>query len=247
MSLIAIGVDYGPRRHPRLQGVSLTVQPGELHVLLGPNGAGKSTLLRVLAGDLAPARGEVRLDDRALAQWPPQALARRRAVMMQRDSLPFAFDVEAVVALGRLPWGDDGGRGGGVFVADALARAGATALRARRYTSLSGGERARVQFARVLAQIAADDATPRYLLLDEPTASLDYLFQHRCLSEMRALVGRGHAALAILQDPQLARRYADRVSLLANGRLVASGRPEEVLTAAVLRPVYGLAPEDLMP
>ncbi len=245
MSLAAENLVYGPQRRRLLQSVSLRVNPGELHVLIGPNGAGKSTLLRLLAGELRPAGGSVTLDQRPLQQWPARALACRRAVMMQQDSLPFPFTVAEVVTLGRLPWGDGDGPRVQEIAIDALKRAGAASLIDRRYPTLSGGERARVQFARALTQLAAADATPRYLLLDEPTASLDFAFQQRCLTEVRREVDRGNGALLVLQDPLLARRHADHVTLLQAGSVVASGSAAVALSAEQLRGVYGIAPEDL--
>lgn len=249
--LIARDVRFGLGTPRRIDGVSLRIAPGELHVLLGPNGAGKSTLLGLLAGDLKPTEGNVVLDDQPLARWSMTALARRRAVMMQREHLPFPFTVREVVSLGRLPWQrDEASPVERRKVTEALAQAGAAALADRRYPELSGGERARVQLARALAQIAGDthdegDRRGCYLLLDEPTASLDFAFQHHSLITMRQLADRGVGVLAILQDPNLALRHADVVSLLDRGRLVASGSPAEVLDAERLSTVYGLPIEAL--
>lgn len=242
LELLDAGHAAGGRRI--VDALSLRVEPGRLHVLLGPNGAGKSTSLGLLAGDLRPAAGEARLDGRPLQRWPAEALARRRAVMMQRDELRFPFTVREVVALGRLPWQrPDDSSGERAIVEAALAEAGAAALAGRRYPQLSGGERARVQLARALAQIHADagDAAPRYLLLDEPTASLDFAFQHQVMVRLRRLADRGVGVFAILQDPNLVLRHADTVSLLAGGRLLASGSPDTVLEPARLGALYGVA------
>jgi iron complex transport system ATP-binding protein len=224
-----------------LDAVSLAIRPGTIHALLGPNGAGKSTLLGVLAGDRRLDSGDLQLDGRALGAWPAVTVARRRAVMLQRESLNFAFTVEQVVALGRLPWQrredhPDERR----IVAEALAMAGAAALAARRYTELSGGERARVQFARALAQIAGPRDEPRYLLLDEPTAHLDFAFQHECLATLRRLSRDNVGVLVIVQDPNLALAYANEASLIDRGRIVANGTPDEVLTAERLSVLYDL-------
>ncbi len=243
MTLALNAVSYAAGDRRLIDGISLAVQPGTLHVLLGPNGAGKSTLLSLLAGDLKPLAGQATLDDRRLADWPTAALARRRAAMMQRDELRFPFSVDEVVSLGRLPWQRrEQSAGERKIVADALKEAGAEKLAGRRYLELSGGERARVQLARALAQITADDddRAPRYLLLDEPTASLDFAFQHQVLLTLRGLADRGVGVLAILQDPNLALRHADNVSLVASGRLIGSGAPEAVLEALQLSRVYGL-------
>lgn len=223
-----------------LDGLSIRVEPGRVHVVLGPNGAGKSTLLRLLAGEIAPCRGEVALDGRPLGRWQPAELARRRAVLPQQESLRFSFTAAEVVSLGRLPHGPP--RGDDAIVREALAAAGVSALAARRYPTLSGGERARVQLARVLAQIwtAAADGAARYLLLDEPTAALDLACQHDCLDTVRRFAARGVGVLAVLHDPNLAMSYADSVSLLLDGRLLAQGGPREALTAANLERLYGI-------
>ncbi|WP_022977101.1 heme ABC transporter ATP-binding protein [Nevskia ramosa] len=242
MSLAAIGAGYGVRGRRLIDDASLVLKPGQLHVLLGPNGAGKSTLLRLLAGDLKPDGGQVLLDDRPLSAWSSVALARRRSVMMQREDLPFPFWVDDVVTLGRLPWRRSAeAPGEQAIIATALAEAGAAGLAGRRYNELSGGERARVQLARALVQISApDDREARYLLLDEPTASLDFAFQHHCLLTMRRLAARGVGVLAILQDPNLALRHADTVSLIERGRIIAHGMPNEVLAPEQLSALYGL-------
>lgn len=248
MTLTSTDASYAVRGRRLVEVASLAIRPGQLHVLLGPNGAGKSTLLRLLAGDLRPDSGQISLDDRPLADWPGPALARRRAVMMQREDLQFPFTVEEVVALGRLPWQRDAeAPGERAIVAEAMTDAGARTFSGRRYNELSGGERARVQLARALAQIRdpaeSVDGKPeaRYLLLDEPTASLDFAFQHHCLLTMRRLAARGTGVLAILQDPNLALRHADTVTLIAHGRIVAQGNPATVLTPERLSAIYGLA------
>lgn len=232
------------RGHERLHALSLEVRPGEVHAVLGANGAGKSTLLQLLAGDLAPARGTVTLDDRPLPRWPPADLARRRAVLPQHENLRFGFTVREVVQLGRLPWTGERPHAAARIVDAALERAGIAALAARAYPELSGGERARVQFARVLAQAWNDDDAPgaaaRYLLLDEPTANLDLAYQYDCLNALRRFADRGGGVLAILHDPNQALACADRVSLLGEGRLLASGRAADTLTADRLGTLYGV-------
>lgn len=240
MSLDARALRYAVGGRALLDEVSLAVRPARLHVLLGPNGAGKSTLLRLMAGELAPQSGAIGLDGVALGTLAPRDLARRRAVLPQAHGLAFGFTAAQVVALGRLPCPRHDAATEARIVNEALALAGVAELADRSYTTLSGGERARVQFARVAAQVwepLPKNAT-RYLLLDEPTASLDLAHQHDCLRALRTLAGRGLGVLVVLHDPNLALRYADDVTLLGGGRIVASGTPSTVLTAEALESIY---------
>lgn len=227
--------------HTLLRGVDLELHPGQLHVVLGPNGAGKSSLLRTLAAELVPEAGQVELDGLALGQWPSLELARRRAVLPQRHALSFGFTASQVVELGRLPCVRRAPAAEAAIIRACLERAGIAALAARRYPTLSGGEQARVQLARVLAQLAEPSGpAPRFLLLDEPTASLDLAHQHGCLRLLRELAGEGVGILLVVHDPNLALRYADSVTLLQDGQVTAAGAPRDVLSAARLEQVYGV-------
>jgi iron complex transport system ATP-binding protein len=216
-----------------LDGVSLTLAPGEVVALAGPNGAGKSTLLRVLAGDLTPTGGEVTLDGRPLARYRARELALRRAVLPQQTLMQFAFTAREVVAMGRHPHDtrrdapDDE-----AIIAAALLRTETAPLAERAYPSLSGGEQGRVSLARVLAQEAP------ILLLDEPTAALDLRHQQAVMAIARELVSEGATVLAVLHDLNLAAAYADRIALLAGGKLAAVGRPWDVLTAETLSALF---------
>jgi len=236
-----ISIAYG--RAEVLKAASLAVAPGEVVAVLGPNGAGKSTLLAVLAGTLRPQRGAAVLEGRALAAWSPRALALRRAVLPQHSKLAFGFSVLEVVLLGRSPHAGRSSRDEDVAVAEAcLAEAEVTHLAGRVYTTLSGGERQRVQLARVLAQIGFPGSSDegRYLLLDEPTASLDPAHQHATLRTARRAAERGVGVVAILHDLNLAALYADRLVVLSRGCLAAEGAPEAVLTEALVRDVFDL-------
>lgn len=243
MSLVADAVSYRVDERVLLDAVSLRLQPGRVHAVLGPNGAGKSTLLRILSGDLLPHSGLVELNGRPLGSWSALQRARQRAVLPQAHALAFGFTAAQVVSLGRLPCplltaSEEAGR-----IRDALAQAGASEFERRRYTTLSGGERARVQRARVIAQVTDPlegelKGLARYLLLDEPTAHLDLAHQHDCMRSARRLAARGLGVLVIVHDPNLALRYADAVTLLHQGKVVASGIPEETLTEVTLEDVY---------
>ena len=251
MSLAAQQASYSVDGRKLLDQVSLALTPGEVHAVLGRNGAGKSTLLRLLAGDIQPGSGSVMLNGRALSAWTPRARARMRAVLPQSESLRFGFSAEQVVALGRYASPQHRPEIERRIVGEALHLAGVGELAQRRYPSLSGGERARVQFARVMAQIweplpdTVSDAGggARYLLLDEPTASLDLAHQHGCLLQARCFAASGVGVLAVLHDPNLALRYADRVTVLEHGRVLGQGPTRELLSRELLERTYGIGIE----
>lgn len=257
---------------PILRDLSLAIEPGRLTTLLGCNGAGKSTLLKALAGEFhgngstRPPQhsGSTTLNGESLTDIGPKRLARLRAVLPQASHPVFPFTVEEIVLLGRYPHVTNGAvsRDDRRIVAEALTLAGAGPLAGREITTLSGGELARVQFARVLAQIwprpdavnAADQSNPagnadrtlieapRYLLLDEPTAALDLAHQHRLLETVSTLTRRWHiGALAIVHDPNLAARYADTIALLADGTIIAQGTPRDIMQPALIERCFGFA------
>lgn len=219
-----------------LDGVSVAVSPGSFAALVGPNGAGKSSLLRVLSGDLAPNRGDVTLEGEPIALFATRDLAQLRSVMGQSATIAFDFYVEEVLAMGWL----------GAAVAyrealrDVVRRCALDGLLGRRFNTLSGGESQRVQFARALLQIwcGGASAAPRYLLLDEPTASLDINHELALLRLARQACADNVGVLAVLHDLNLAARFADRVALLDDGAIVAAGAPDAVLTAERLSRVY---------
>lgn len=246
MSFSARNLRYTIGDRALLDDVSLSLEPGRVHAVLGPNGAGKSTLLRVLSGEWQPQSGRLLLNGQGLGDWTPQQCARQRAVLPQGESLRFGFTVEQVVALGRLPCLHHAATRERDIVNDALSTAGVAHLSQRRYPTLSGGERARVQFARVLAQIWEPiELGERYLLLDEPTASLDLAHQHSLLAAARRLAAQGVGVLTILHDPNLALAYADEVTLIHQGRVLAQDSASACLTAANLSALYGVAVERL--
>jgi len=231
--LRAEGVRVAYGAHTVLDGVDLAVDAGEVVALVGPNGAGKSTLLSVLGGDPRPDAGRVLLDGVDLQAQDLRRLARRRAVMLQETRLSFPFRVEEVVHMGRHPWrGTPQERGDDAVVADAMADADVVHLAPRTFPTLSGGEKARTSFARTLAQQAP------VLLLDEPTAALDVRHQESLLARVRRAAQDGAAVVVVLHDLTLAAAWADRVVVLADGRVRADGPPSDVLTSDLLSVVY---------
>ncbi|MEN8655362.1 heme ABC transporter ATP-binding protein [Streptomyces sp. 21So2-11] len=216
-----------------LSGIDLTARSGEVLALVGPNGAGKSTLLAALAADLPAAAGEVRIDGRPAPTWSAPELALRRSVLPQSADLSFPFPVEDVVRMGRAPWaGTDREDEDDPAVAEAMAATEVAEFAGRPFSALSGGERARVALARVLAQRAP------LLLLDEPTAALDLRHQELVLRICRDRAAAGDAVVVVLHDLGLASAYADRVAVLQGGRVAAEGPPAEVFGEALLSEVY---------
>ncbi|MDI1331669.1 heme ABC transporter ATP-binding protein [Pseudomonas sp.] len=221
-----------------LTDITLELRPGEVLGVLGPNGAGKSTFLGALCGELKADHGSVWLDERELSHWTGAQRAQRLAVLPQVSTLDFAFRVEEVVGMGRLPY-QSGRVRDDEIVAAALHAADAGHLSGRSYLALSGGERQRVHLARVLAQLWPGEVG-QTLLLDEPTSMLDPLHQHTTLQAVREFADHGAAVLVILHDLNLAARYCDRLLLLEGGRPVALDTPEHVLRPEPLKAVFGL-------
>ena len=218
-----------------LEGAGLAVERGGFVAVIGPNGAGKTTLLRAAAG-LVAASGDIRLDGRPLADLSRRERARRLAYLPQGHVFHWPLAVAEVVALGRLPLGGgaDLSETDRAAVASALAATGTTDFADRAVTTLSGGERARVALARVLATEAP------LILADEPTASLDPHYQLVVLDILKRHAAAGGAVVAVLHDLGLAGRYADRVVLIDKGRVAAEGTPAEVLTEERLSQAFGV-------
>jgi iron complex transport system ATP-binding protein len=230
-SLTATGVGYSIGSAVLVDGVDLHLVPGEVLGVVGPNGAGKSTLLRLLSGELTPTTGDVHLDGRPLQAIKARELALRRAAYSQDSVLQFAFTALEVVLMGR--FAHDTSPAEDLAAAQrAMADTDIVHLGARTYPTLSGGERARVGLARVLAQ----DTT--VVLLDEPTAALDLGHQESVMQVLRSLADRGVAVATILHDLNLAARYADRVALMSHGRVVEAGTTRGVLRSELLSTVY---------
>lgn len=226
-------------RAPVLRGIDLTAAAGEVTVILGPNGSGKSTLIRAASGDL-PYRGSIRLAGEEVATTPPWRRAARRAVLEQQASAAFPFTVAEVVRMG-LHAGIEADHD--EIVAAALAEVGLADLAQRPIHALSGGQQARAHLARVRAQVWAPcgHAGARWLFLDEPVASLDIGHQLEVMAVMRRFAEAGGGVVAVMHDLNLSAMVADRMALLAAGRVIAAGPPEEVLRDAPLAAAYGCA------
>ena len=227
-------------RYPRatvdaLSGVSFEARNGSLTAVVGPNGSGKSSLVRALIGRVPLARGQIAIDGTLTTAIPRDALARRVAVVTQREELAFPLLVAEYVALGRFPhlgvWHSAGDRDAAA-VAGAMTAAGVDPLRDRSVAALSGGELQRVRLARALAQ--GGEA----LVLDEPTAFLDVGHEMAVFELLHRLARDGRAVLLVSHQLNLVARFADHMVLLHRGVVAAAGPPSSVMRADVLEPVY---------
>jgi len=248
---------YDPHRQV-LKGVSLSIAPDAIVGILGPNGSGKTTLLRLLAGTRQSRRGEVTLDGAPIARSPRAALARRLAVVPQETQLAFDYTVAEVAMMGRyahLAAFEIEGPDDVSIVDEALSATGTLALKDRPYTTLSGGEKQRVVIASALAQLSSrfrlkaeathdGKAESRYLLLDEPTASLDLAYQLEIGALLKQLHADRRAGIVIsTHDIGMAGTLCDTLVLIRDGAVVASGVTDEVLTPDILRRVYDVEAE----
>jgi iron complex transport system ATP-binding protein len=224
-----------------LDGIDLEIAAGEVTAILGPNGAGKSTLLKAASGQWPLSRGDVQIYGEGMSRFRTAQLAGLRAIVSQATSLAFPLDVLSVVMLGTSVPGFGGDQDCEAAL-DALDEVGLAGLATRPYMQLSGGERQRVQLARALCQIDASPVRPkgrRVLLLDEPTANLDPAHQVLVLQIARRRAASGATVVIVLHDLNLAAASADMCVLMAGGRLVACGRPGEVLVDPLLSSAYG--------
>lgn len=234
--LMGQDIVVGKRNKKMLDGASLTLSGGEFVALLGPNGAGKTTLLRALLGLQPLQSGEVELNAQAIAAYSDRNRARIVSYLPQQRELAWPNLVRDVVALGRYAHGAGTGALSELdqaAVADAIDVCDLGELSSRRVDTLSGGELARVQCARVIA------AQTPLLIADEPTAGLDLQHQHRVLKLFKEYVDMGHGVLAVLHDINLAMSYADRIVWLDEGKVVGEHLPQEVDPAFVAR-LYGV-------
>src|SRR5262249_6294603 len=229
----ALTIGYSDRVVGR--GLDVTLAQGEVLALLGPNGGGKTTLLKTLLGILPPLAGEALIEGRLLDALSVRERARAIAYVPQLHTPTFAFTVESVVLMGRTAHGNLFSRPTAKdreVAHAALVRFGIADLGERPYTMISGGERQLVLLARAPAQ------EPRFIVLDEPTASLDFGNQGKVMREIRALAASGHGVLFTTHDPNHALRAADRAYLLRDGERIADGPVHDVLTRPQLEALY---------
>ncbi|MDE2405927.1 MAG: ABC transporter ATP-binding protein [Sphingomonadales bacterium] len=218
----------------RLAGVTARFAPGRVTAICGPNGAGKSTLLAALAG-LLPATGAVVLDGQPLAALPSACRAQAIGYLPQSGDIAWDLSVETLVSLGRLPWRGAPAPEAAAAIDAAIATLDLEPLRHRPLSRLSGGERARALVARVLA------GRPRWLLADEPLASLDLAHAAALMAALKAEAARGTGVVVVLHDLAMAMNHADQVLVLDRGAVAAAGDPAQALAETVLARVWQVA------
>lgn len=251
MMLEARNISYHIGKKQLLKDVSFEACKGEFTAITGANGAGKSTFLKLLSNENQPGNGEIKFNGRLLKSYSAKELSRFRAVLTQHNTLSFNFNVSDLVMMGRYPHfeGRPSSRDHEV-VAYAIEKTGISHLVNRIYMTLSGGEQQRVQLARIMCQLLDHEeilndknsiSKPKYLLLDEPTTSLDLYYQHQLLELATGLARRGFCVIAILHDLNMAIQYADRVLLMKDGAALGFGKPLEVLSPSNILEAFNIS------
>jgi iron complex transport system ATP-binding protein len=243
--LTATNLLFRAGRRVLIDRISVSFEPGRLHLIIGPNGAGKSTLIRLLARLLRPAEGHVLYDGRDVANRKDRDLARSRAVLSQAVEVAFSLPVRELVLMGRYPHFTARPGASDLHVCEEVMRFfDVTEMADRSYGTLSGGEKQRVQFARVLAQIWRPlDGATRLLFLDEPLTFLDIRHQIDFMRKVRVFASQKDVGVVgVVHDLNLAAQFADRLLLLHNGRILADGATRDVLTPDHLGAAFGVCP-----
>lgn len=233
-------IQYSIGGHHILNDVSAVFRPGAFNMILGPNGSGKSTFLKIFSGEITHFKGTVLYGNKNIKAEKKAQLARYRAVMSQQTELGFPLTVEEVIMMGRYPHFEFKATQKDEAICEAvIEKMRLQDFRLRNYLTLSGGEQQRVQFARVLAQVwEPPQAATRYLFLDEPLSSLDINYQQELLQTAKAFAQQNTVLVAIMHDINLAVQYADQLFFLKQGRMIAHGQPEAILSEPLLEEVF---------
>lgn len=231
------GVEKSYGRQTVLKGIDWQVQRGDFWGIIGPNGSGKTTLLNVLSGVESPEAGEVTLDGRPLAAYGRKALSRRLAVLQQDGLPPMAFPVRQVLEMGRFPFqnwrGKEEGNGAEALLNEIVSRLDLQGLENKPLHVLSGGQRQRVALGKVMAQ------QPELVLLDEPTTYLDIRYQMQFMELVSSWQRAEHlTVVAVMHDLNLAALYCDKLLALRDGKIVAMGTPNEIITPEIVKSMF---------
>lgn len=225
-----------------LKGINATFQPGEFNMILGPNGSGKSSFLKIFSGEINGYEGSVLYNDHHISGLKKEELAKYRAVMSQQPELGFPLTVDEVVMMGRYPhFRFNPGKKDEAICSEVIDRMNLSEFKERNYLTLSGGEKQRVQYARVLAQVWEKPAGGcRYLFLDEPLTSLDISYQQEFLQIAREFKKDDTVLVAVMHDINLATQYGDKLFFLKEGELVAHGSTREILNESLIEKVFNI-------
>ncbi len=226
-----------------LHGISTAFHPGEFNMILGPNGSGKSSFLKIFSGETTKFSGSVFYQHQQITDLRKEELAKCRAVMSQQPELSFPLTGEEVVMMGRYPHFTFAPNKKDIRICmEVMDRMNLSAFRERNYLTLSGGEKQRVQFARVLAQLWEKPADGcRYLFLDEPLTSLDIKYQQEFLQIASDFLDDQTVLIAVMHDINLASQYGDRLFFLKEGSLVSEGSSKDILSEDLLRNVFDVS------
>jgi iron complex transport system ATP-binding protein len=224
-------IEYSIGRKNLLTNINCSFGKGKLNLIIGPNGAGKSTFIKLLSGQILPKKGNIFFDEKLISQFSIREMAKIRAVLSQNIDLAFPMKVREVIMMGRYPHFDGKPSKKDVIACnEAMELFSVLEYANRNYLSLSGGEKQRVQFARVFAQIWHSELGQRYLFLDEPLTYLDIKHQITFLKEIKRFVLKENLlVIGVLHDLNLAAQFADDLILLHQGKLICQGTPMEVL------------------
>lgn len=223
-------------RREILTGVSVCVEPGEIRAIIGPNGAGKSSVLGLLSGERLSSAGSCLLESKPLKSYGIETLSRRLAILHQQSSLDFPFTVDEVIQMGRYPC-NTSDQVDKKIIAEVKSKLDLDDITGRTYITLSGGEKQRVQIARVIAQLW-DRLEHAIFLFDEPTAPLDLAHQRQFLQLCEEMKVAGACIVLVVHDINLASRYSDQITLLKGGRVLKDGPADLVITERLIHEAY---------
>jgi len=240
--LRTVDISFNVGKKQILKNVSASFLPGEFNMILGPNGSGKSSFLKIFSGEINRFQGTVLYENKKIKELRKEELAKKRAVMSQQADLGFPLLVEEVVMMGRYPHFTFNPNKKDVTICnEVIERMNLVEFKERNYLTLSGGEKQRVQFARVLAQVWEKPADGyRYLFLDEPLNSLDISYQHEFLQSAVELMKDHTVLIAVMHDINLAAHYADNLFFLKEGEMIVHGSPKDILTENILEKVFNV-------